>query len=72
MKFVDITNDKADKATSAYLMIVKHDGSFSNQYVLGVAQTQKQVNLSSYPSGLYSVILICDGQVKDYKNLSVQ
>lgn len=38
---------KATKATSAYLMITKHDGSFSNQYMLSPTQTQKQITLSN-------------------------
>ena len=59
-------------ASSVYLMIVKHDGSSSNQYVLDVTQNNKQINVSNYQLGLYSVILICDGQVKDYKNVSIQ
>ena len=59
-------------ATSAYLSIIKHNGNISNQYVLNTTLTSKQVNLDNYENGLYTVILISNGQIKDFKTLSVE
>ena len=62
----------ADEATSAYLMIVSIVTGISNNYILDVNETSINLSVSSYASGLYSVALVCDGEIVDSKNLAKQ
>lgn len=62
----------ADEATSAYLMVVSIVTSISNNYILDVNETSINLNVSSYTTGLYSVALVCDGEIVDSKNLAKQ
>ncbi|CAM3261645.1 hypothetical protein [Aequorivita lipolytica] len=61
-----------DEATSAYLMVVSTATGISNNYILDVNATAINLNLSTYTSGLYSVALVCDGEIVDSKNLAKQ
>ncbi len=65
---------KAVSAELANLMIVKHFGNISNQYeyALEVNLSTVQIDISSYESGTYTVILICNDEITDYMNLSIQ
>jgi len=60
--------------TSAYLMIISQYGTsgVSNNYVLSTESSQININLSNYASGLYTVALVCNGQVVDAKTLIKQ
>jgi hypothetical protein len=63
---------RAQKAQSAYVMIVPLFSGTSNQYILNTAETSKRIDVSGYTRGQYAVVLICDGNVIDYKNILVQ
>ncbi|HBH05782.1 MAG TPA: hypothetical protein DDX92_04170 [Flavobacteriales bacterium] len=60
-----------ENATSAYVMILNQTATFSNNYILDVQQTSTWLDLSSYPAGAYTLILICDGMAVDAKNLII-
>jgi hypothetical protein len=61
---------KINKANSAYISVVGTYGSnTSNNYILNVEQDSIQIDLSTYPSGVYSIVLISDGEVTDSKTL---
>lgn len=62
----------ADEAVSAYLMVVSTVTGISNNYVLDVNQTSISLNVSGYTPGIYSVALVCDGEIVDSKNLAKQ
>ncbi len=62
---------KASDATSAYLMIMMPYGNSYN-YILDVYQSQTSINVSGYQSGVYNVILVCNGQAVDASTLTVQ
>ena len=61
---------KINKANSAYISVVGTYGSnTSNNYILNVEQDSIQIDLSTYPSGVYSIVLISDGEITDSKTL---
>ncbi len=62
----------ADEASSAYLMVVSLVTGISNNYILDVNETNIDLNVSAYASGLYSVALVCDSEIVDSKNLAKQ
>ncbi len=62
---------KANNASSAYLMIMMPYGSSYN-YILDVNQSQTSINVSGYQTGVYNVILVCNGQAVDALTLVVQ
>ena len=59
----------ASSATSAYLIITNTITAGSENYILNTANNQVNINLSNYPSGIYSVTLVCNGAIVDSKNL---
>lgn len=67
-----VVNYDASEAASAYLLITNIAGGSSNNYILDVTEYQTTVDISSYPTGLYSVSLICNGQIQQSKILSKQ
>lgn len=68
---VDIGYD-AEEAGSAYVMIYPVSGATGHSYILDTQQNQITLNVSSYLPGVYTVILVCDGQIVDSETLSVQ
>lgn len=53
------------------LVIGKRSEEFiEDNYILNLNQAQKTIDLSTLPSGDYSVILVCDGQYVDIKTIS--
>lgn len=62
----------AGEATSAYLMVVSLVTGISNNYILDVNETTINLNVSGYSSGIYSVALVCEGEIVDSKNLAKQ
>lgn len=62
----------AQKASSAYVMIVPLFTGTSNQYILNTSVKSKTIDVSAYAKGQYAVVLICDGNVVDYRNILVQ
>ena len=63
---------KVKNVTSAYLMVLNTTATSSNNYIININQNQINFNVSSYPTGSYSVILVCDGKAVDMKTLIVQ
>ncbi len=60
-------------ASSAYLMIVGVSNfSNSNNYLLDCSQTHTTINVSNYPTGIYTIALVVDGQIEDAKTLIIQ
>jgi len=62
---------KAGNSSSAYLIISQPAG-LNNNYILDLNTEEKSINVSSFTSGVYNVILVCDGQVVDGKTLLIQ
>lgn len=62
----------ADKASSAYIMVVNQTATVSNNYIIDTNLSETNIDLSSYQTGVYTVVLVCDGVAKDAKNLVVQ
>lgn len=62
----------ADQAASAYIMVISTVTGISNNYILDVNDSNINVDISAYTSGLYSVALVCDGVIVDSKNLAKQ
>jgi hypothetical protein len=59
-------------ATSAYIMLVNQTTSNSDNYILDIEETSVTINTSGYPTGLYSVILVVNGDIQSSKNLLIQ
>lgn len=63
---------KAIDANSAYLIIVGNSNSFSSNYILNCTLNETTIDVSGYPNGFYTVALVCDGEVRDAKQLIVE
>ena len=65
---------KLNEVTSAYLMVIGYYGSngTSNNYILDVNSNETTFDVSNYPTGFYTVALVCDGQITDAKTLIKQ
>jgi hypothetical protein len=44
----------------------------SNQYLLNTSEIIKTIVVSTYQNGQYAVVLICDGNIVDFKNILIQ
>ena len=65
---VDIAYE-IDGSNSAYLMLLNINSGNSENFILDVTTDITTLNISSFSTGLYSVILICDGEIQDSQNL---
>lgn len=65
---------KLNGVSSAYLMVIGYYGSngTSNNYILAVNSNETNLNVSSYPSGFYTVALVVNGEIVDAKTLIKQ
>ena len=65
---------KLNEVTSAYLMIIGYYGnaSTSNNYILDLDSTNKNIDISYYQNGFYTVALVCNGQILDAKTFVKQ
>ena len=63
---------KAENVSSAYLVITHPSGTPNDNYIINLSQNTKIISTSNYTTGNYNLILICDGQIKDTKVLSIQ
>ena len=64
---------KINKGRSAYLSVTGSYGTnVSHNYILNIEDTNVQLDLSSYSSGVYSIVLISDGTVSDSKTIIKQ
>jgi hypothetical protein len=59
-------------AASAYVMIVNTITGHSDNYILDIQTSATTLDVSSFSTGLYNVILVCDGEVQNSKNLLKQ
>lgn len=50
-----------EDSESAYIIIVNQLNTVANNYILNHQSIQTNLDISSYSSGLYNVILVCDG-----------
>lgn len=62
----------ADDATSAYLMVVHQNSGDTSNYIIDPLENLHTIDLNGFASGLYSIILVCDGEIQGSKNLSKQ
>jgi len=68
--FVSV-NYQLDSVSSAYLMIINQTGTTFNNYIINSTSSVSTINLSEYQNGIYTVLLICNGVVKDAKQLLI-
>ena len=62
----------ADGANSAYLMVVSNTSGSSYNYIVDTSLNSIVIDISSYPSGLYEVILVADGEEQASQTLVKQ
>jgi len=62
----------ADDASSAYLMVVHQNSGNTSNYIIDTLENSHTIDLNGFASGLYSIILVCDGEIQGSKNLSKQ
>ena len=62
----------AEGVASAYLMIMNQNTGHSDNHILDVLKDNTSIDVTSLSTGLYSIILVCDGQVLDSKSLLKQ
>jgi hypothetical protein len=51
---------------------IGHTNGTSNNYILNVNSNSTNIDVSNYPTGIYTVALIVNGQIADAKNLIKQ
>lgn len=63
----------AQDATSVYFIIVGATNSgISNNYVIDSALSQTTIDVSSYPTGVYTIALVVNGQISDAQSFVKQ
>lgn len=65
-------NYMADGSSSAYVMMVNMNTGNSDSYILDIQQSSTSIDISTYTTGLYNIILVCDGEVQNSKTLLKQ
>ncbi|MFT4800910.1 MAG: hypothetical protein ACI93N_000675, partial [Flavobacteriaceae bacterium] len=65
-------NYLSDGASSAYVMVVNMNTGSSDNYILDMQETSTTINVSTFATGLYNIILICDGEAQNSKTLIKQ
>jgi hypothetical protein len=58
--------------TTASIMILNSAATYQQSYAISPSNNQVNINLASYTSGTYNVILIVDGVAEDVKSLIIQ
>lgn len=56
-------------SNSAYFIIAGLNNSISNNYIINTSTSQHTVDVTNYPVGQYTVVLVVDGKVISSKNL---
>lgn len=62
----------ANGASSGYVMVVNMNTGNSDNYILDVQQSSTSIDVSTYTTGLYNIILVCDGEIQNSKTLLKQ
>ncbi len=65
-------NYMTEGVTSAYVMVLNQSTGMSDNYILDTTDDEIILDLTTFPTGLYSVILVCDGDIEDSKTLAKQ
>ena len=62
---------KINEGNNAYLMLINISGNNNNvgNYVLDLNTDNININISNYPTGIYSVVLVTDGAITDVKEM---
>lgn len=63
---------KAEGANSAYVMVLNQSTGASDNYILQTTENEIVLDLSNLNTGLNSVVLVCNGEIQDTKNLLKQ
>lgn len=63
---------QAAQATAAYITIMNQTATVSNNYNIDVNQSSTNIDLASYQTGYYTVVLVCDGIAVDAKSMIIQ
>jgi len=61
----------AEDASSAYFMLTAQSTGNTYNYIIDTQEAQKVIDVSSYPTGIYLVSLICDGNLVETKQLII-
>ena len=61
----------ASNASAANIMMLQANGTTYQTYTISPNQRSVSINTSAYPMGIYTVVLVCDGQNADAKSLQV-
>tara|TARA_R100000406_G_scaffold29464_1_gene19011 strand:- start:604 stop:1164 length:561 start_codon:yes stop_codon:yes gene_type:complete len=62
-------NYEIDGSSSAYLMVVNTQTGSSDNYILDITTTNTSIDVSAYETGLYNIVLVCDGETQNAKTL---
>lgn len=62
-------NYQLENVTSASIIVTQPLTYFSQVYQVDVFATSLSLNLANFASGVYNIILVCDGSVLDVKNI---
>lgn len=65
-------NYMAVGVTSAYIMVLNQSTGISDNYILDTTLDEIILDLTNRTTGLYTIILVCDGEIQDSKNLIKQ
>ncbi len=61
-----------DGASSAYIMVINLNTGSSDNYILDLQHSSTSIDIYTYTTGLYNIILVCDGEVQNSKTLIKQ
>lgn len=59
-------------AVSAYIIVLNQSTAVSDNYIIDPILDDITLDLANHPTGLYSIFLVCDGKIRDSKNLIKQ
>ncbi len=62
----------AEEVNSTYIMALNQSAGASDNYILNTTENETAVDLTNCKTGFYSVVLVCDGEIEDSKNLVKQ
>ena len=57
---------------SAYIMVLNQSTGASDNYILNTTENEIALDLTTRTTGFYSIILVCNGEIQDTKNLIKQ
>ncbi|MDD2983860.1 MAG: S8 family serine peptidase [Crocinitomicaceae bacterium] len=66
--FVDITYIAKNASSASFILAGVNNSSILSTYSISPLEQNKQLDLSNLPTGVYSLILVCDGELVAVKN----